>query len=296
MTAVAGFAMTVGVLAGCTSHATATADSVGEDFIRGTYDKSVARLVPSDIAGKGGIDVASGPGYPPFLLLAEDGKTLAGAEPELLRAVADVLGLKVRFADVKFDAMIPGLQTERYDMVAAALSITPARLKQVDFVSEYSGGTSLIVDAGNPEKLTLDTMCGHTIAVMKGSIYAENYMPTFDRDCVRAGKPAITVSVFPAQADATLAVSSRRADASMSDYGPLSYIAGQSNGRLDVLNANYLPTTWGYALPKGSALAPAVAAAVNNLISDGTYGKILAKWKVNQGEIAKSEVHTDGQR
>jgi polar amino acid transport system substrate-binding protein len=285
--------MLAGVLAGCTDHSTATAAAVGADFIKGTHDESIAKLVPPDISEKGEISVASGPGYPPFLLLAEDGKTLAGAEPELLRAVTDVLGLEVRFIDVKFDAMIPGLQTNRYDVVAAALSITPARMKQVDFVSEYRGGTSLIVEQGNPEGLALDTMCGHRIAVMKGSIYAENYLPKFDQDCTRAGEPAIAISVFPAQADATLAVSSGRADASMSDYGPLSYVAGQSGGRLEVLNANYEPTTWGYALPQGSTLAPAIAAAINKLIADGTYRKILAKWEVAQGAIAKSEVYTD---
>ncbi|WP_236795559.1 ABC transporter substrate-binding protein [Amycolatopsis sp. GM8] len=289
----AGIATIASFLAGCTTHATETTNSVGTDFIQGKYDSNIAQLVPPDIAGKKQIDVASGPGYPPFLLLAGDGKTLAGAEPELLRAITDVLGLKPNFVDVKFDAMIPGLQTKRYDVVAAALSITPARMKQVDFVSEYSGGTSLIVSSGNPLGLSLDSMCGHKIAVMKGSIYAENYLPVFDQNCQKAGKPAIDISVFPAQADATLAVSSGRADASMSDYGPLSYIADQSGGRLEVLNANYQPTTWGYALPQGSALAPAIAGAMNKLISDGTYGKILAKWKVSQGAIAKSEVYTD---
>jgi polar amino acid transport system substrate-binding protein len=94
------------------------------------------------------------------------------------------------------------------------------------------------------------------------------------------------------QPDATLALTSGRADASMSDYGPLAYVAALSGGELEVLQENYDPSTWGFAFPKGSALAPAVAEAMNKLITDGTYGEILSKWGVESGAITESEVFT----
>ena len=43
----------------------------------------------------------------------------------------------------------------------------------------------------------------------------------------------------------------------MSDYGPLPYVAQQSNGQFSVLDANDDAAPYGFAVPKGSELAPA---------------------------------------
>ena len=46
----------------------------------------------------------------------------------------------------------------------------------------------------------------------------------------------------------------------------------------------------GFALKKGSKLAPALQAAVNGLIADGTYARILKKWDTTESAIGKSEI------
>ncbi|GAA3593973.1 ABC transporter substrate-binding protein [Kineosporia mesophila] len=279
--------------AGSSATSGSAPDAITAESIPGTFDESIAALVPSDVADAGKITVAAGPGYPPFYLLADDQKTLVGADIEEVRAIGDVLGLEISFQDIKFDAMIPALQTNRVDMAAGGFSITQERLKAVDFVSNFSGGTSLIVPAGNPKNIGLDSMCGNKIAVQKGTVYADNYMPVFTKACTDAGQKAIDVAVFPTQADAALALTSGRADANMSDYGPLAYQAQRSAGQFEVLKENYDPSTWGFAFPQGSDLEKAVTAAMNQIITDGTYGKILDKWGVSDGAITESEVHTD---
>ena len=244
-----------------------------------------AALLPADAKSKGTLTVATGEGYPPFEFYASDNTTLQGVDPELVSAVAESLGLKPDLKVLKFDAIIPGLQGGRYDAAAAAMGITPARNKVVDFVSYFQGGTSIMFGKGNPKGLTLDTMCGHTIAVQKGTIYATDYMPTFVKKCADAGQPAITVDTYPDQPSAALAVSSGRADATMDDFGPLAYVAKQSNGKFEVLDANYSPAPYGIAVQKGSALAPAVEKALEALVADGTYAKVLDEWGVSAGEI-----------
>jgi len=291
----------VALLAGCSSQATpeggseaGAAKPVPAEFIPGTFDQAAADLLPAEIVSAGEVSVAAGPGYAPFYLFADDGTTLAGADIEVVRALGDVLGVEIAFADIKFDAMIPALQTNRVDMAAGGFSITPERLEVVDFVSNFAGGTSLIVPTGNPKDIDLDTMCGKTIAAQKGTIYADNYLPVFSDECEAAGDEPIEVAIFPMQPDATLAVSTGRADASMSDFGPLAYVADLSNGQLEVLQQNYDPSTWGFAFPQGSPLAPAVAAAMNSLIASGDYEEILDKWGVTDGAIDESTVHTNG--
>lgn len=267
-------------------------ESIGSDFIPGTFDQAAADLLPADIAEAGVIHAAGGPGYAPHFLLADDGETLTGNDIELLLAVGDVLGVEVEHEDVGFEAMVPSLQSERVDMANGAMSVTDERLAVVDYVTYFAGGTSLIVPTGNPLGITLETMCGRRIAVQQGSVYADNYMPVFDDECTDAGEEPIEISVFPTQPDATLALGSGRADASMSDYGPLSYVAERSDGALEVLEETYDPSIWGFTFTQGSDLSPAIAAAVNVLMEDGTYEEILSKWGVTSGMIDRSEVLT----
>ena len=236
--------------------------------------------------------MATGSGYPPFEFYGPDNKTLIGVDPEIMQALGGVLGLKITLTDLKFAAIVPGLQSKRFDVGAAAMSITPDRNKVVGFVSYFRGGTSLIVKAGNPAKLTLDNLCGHTIAVETGTIYANDYLPAFTKACTAAGKKAITVGIYPDQPQATLALTSGRAEASMSDYGPLAYIAQQAKGQFDVLQENHKPSLYGIALPKGSALAKAVQAGLQKIIADGDYQKILQKWQVQAGAISDPTIST----
>jgi polar amino acid transport system substrate-binding protein len=249
-----------------------------------------AALLPADAKSKGTLTVATGEGYPPFEFYATDNKTLQGVDPELISAVSESLGLKPDLKVLKFDAIIPGMQGGRYDVAAAAMGITPARNKVVDFVSYFQGGTSIMFPTGNPLKLTLETMCGHTVAAQKGTIYATDYLPEFNKTCTDGGKEPINVAIYPDQPSATLAVSSGRADATMDDFGPLAYVAQQSNGKFEVLDANYSPAPYGIAMDRGSELAPAVEKALEALIADGTYGKILEKWGVGAGAITDPAV------
>lgn len=287
-----------GVVAG--AGAAPTAESAGAPAVAaapsgaaaGTTDKAAAALVPAKVRQAGVLNVATGSGYPPFEFYGSDNKTLTGVDPEIMQALGGVLGLKVTFTDLKFDAIIPGLQSNRFDVGSAAMSVTPVRNKVVDFVSYFKGGTTLIVKAGNPAKLTLDTLCGHKLAVQKGTIYADDYVPEFNKACTDAGNKEISVDVYPDQPQATLALSSGRAEASISDYGPLAYVAQQAKGQFEVLQENYKPSLYGLALPKGSTLAPAIQAGLKKIMADGSYQKILAKWQVQAGAISDPTIST----
>ena len=50
----------------------------------------------------------------------------------------------------------------------------------------------------------------------------------------------------------------------------------------------------GIAMPKGSDLAPAMQAAVQHLIDDGTYQKIVQKWGLEGGAIKQAPLNPTG--
>jgi polar amino acid transport system substrate-binding protein len=253
--------------------------------VAGAVVQAAADLVPADVRERGTLVVATGEGYPPFEFYAEDNTTLQGVDPELITAVAGALGLTPDLQVLKFDGIIPGLQGGRYDIAAAAMGVTAERNKVVDFVTYFEGGSSIMTPAGNPQGLNLENLCGHRIAAQKGTIYADNYLPKFNADCVAKGQPEIIVDIYPDAAQTNLAVGNGRADGVVSDFGPLAYVAQQSNGRFSVLDQSYDPAPYGFALPKDSELAPAIEAAVEAVIADGTYGEILEKWDVATGAI-----------
>lgn len=276
---------TVALLAGCAGSDT-PADEPGTSAL---YDADAAALLPE---GTTEIHISTGPGYPPFLMLADDGTTLSGAQIEQARLLGEVLGVEIVFDDIKFDAVIPAMESGKTDGAAMAMSITADRLDSVDFVSDYLGGTSLLVATGNPTDISLETMCGHKVAVQIGSVYSDVYMPEFDAQCAADGEPAIEISTFPTAADAVLALTSGRVEATMNDLAPSVYQAAQSGGVMEALPVNYDPSLWGLALAKGSPYGEAFVAAMNSLIDSGAYLENLEKFGVEAGAIEKSELYT----
>jgi polar amino acid transport system substrate-binding protein len=277
-------------LAGCSPAAETDTPAAGESDL---FDQSIADLLPDNIAEAGEIRVASGPGYPPMLDLAEDGETLSGSQPEEVRLIGEVLGVDIVFEDIKFDALFPALESERVDMAAAALGITAERLQTVDFVSDFLGGTTLLVPGGNPDDISIETLCGHVAGVLKGSTEEVLTLPEWNADCEAAGEPAIEVQTFPAAADAVLALSSGRVDATVTALPPAAYQEAQSGGTLEALDENYAPSAWGLAFPKGSGLPEAVAAALEKLAEDGVYLENLERFGVEAGAIDSFEIFTD---
>lgn len=278
------------ILASCSSSPSSEAPAPGESDL---FDQSIADLLPESIVEAGEIRVASGPGYPPILDLAEDGVTLSGSQPEEVRLIGEVLGVEIVFEDIKFDALFPALESERVDMAAASLGITAERLEAVDFVSDFRGGTTLLVPGGNPEDISIETLCGHVAGVLKGSTEEVITLPAWDAACTEAGEPAIEISTFPTAADAVLALSSGRVEATVSSLPPAVYQASESDGAMEALDENYEPTPWGLAFPDGSELTEAVAAALQKLIDEGIYLENLERFGVEVGAIDTVEIYTE---
>ena len=90
----------------------------------------------------------------PWGFMKADG-TLTGKSPEILKALAPKLGVKeIEGVLVEFGSLIPGLQANRFDVVATALYIRPDRCTQVAFTNPtVAVGMGLIVAKGNPKAL-----------------------------------------------------------------------------------------------------------------------------------------------
>ena len=85
----------------------------------------------------------------------KQGDKITGEAPELHRAIWTKIGVKeVRGELVEFGSLIPGLNANRFDAVAAGMFITPERCGQAAFSEpEYTAPGAFMVRKGNPKKI-----------------------------------------------------------------------------------------------------------------------------------------------
>src|SRR5262249_35181534 len=148
---------------------------------------------------------------------------------------------------------------------------TKARQKVVDFVTYFSAGTSFYVKAkGGPTITSRADLCGHTVAVERGTTQADDATAQSAK-CTKSGKQAVTVSVFPDQNAANLAISSGRAQVGMADSPVAAYIVKQSHGEFKLTGKPYNTAPYGIAIPKKSGLAKPVLLALKKLMATRAY-------------------------
>lgn len=256
-----------------------------------TKDASVAAMVPSAIASKGSITVASDASYAPMESVAADGSTVVGADVDLGHALGTVMGVTFNFQNVTFDAIIPGLAAGKYGLGMSSFTDTLARQKVVDFVTYFLAGTSFYVNSsGGPNIMGLADLCGRKVAVENGTTEQSDAQGQSTK-CTAAGKKAVTVDAYPTQNAANLALSSGKDEVAMADSPVAEYIVKQSNGQFKISGSAYGTAPYGIAIPKGSGLAKPLLAAMQKLIADGAYTKILDKWGIQAGAISNPGIN-----
>jgi polar amino acid transport system substrate-binding protein len=256
-----------------------------------TTNAAIAGTVPAAVKSKGSITVAMDATYAPDEFIAPDGSTIVGMDADLATAITQVLGLKAKLVNATFDTIIPGIQSGKYGMGASSFTDTIARQKVVDFVDYFSAGEGFYVKSGSPLAFNgLTSLCGHSVAVESGTT-EQTDAQTQAKACTKGGKTSVTVLSFGNQSEANLAVSSGRADVGFADSQVAGYIVATSNGVFQNSGTAFEVAPYGLALPKGNGMAAPVQAAVNYLIGNGIYTKILTKWGVQSGAVTSSVIN-----
>lgn len=109
---------------------------------------------------KGVLKVGMEIGYPPFEYFDTDGKTPAGFDVQLGKEISKRLGLEMQIVDTAWDGIFAGIDTDKYDCIMSAVTITGERKEKYDFSRPYIGnGQSMVltknskVTAKTPEEL-----------------------------------------------------------------------------------------------------------------------------------------------
>lgn len=133
-----------------------------------------------------------------------------GAGPEVAQHLVEELGIdEIEWVTTNFGSLIPGLQADRFDMVAAEMAILPQRCEQVVYSEPNSSyGEGLLVAADNPNDIHsyedfVDS--DYTVAIMAGADQLEMLQAL--------GVDESRMLTISNNADAISTVSTGRADA-----------------------------------------------------------------------------------
>ena len=244
-------------------------------------DDAIAALLPESVTKDGKLTIGTNPSYAPAEFLDADGKTQIGYDMDLARALGNIFD---------FDTIIPAIGT-KYDLGIAAFTITKERMQSVDFVSYFTAGMGYAVAKGNPKNVNPDDLCGLNVAVETGTV-EEDAINETAKQCKADGKKDITIQSSKQQTDATTAVVTGKADVFFADSPVVGYAIAQTEGQLEQLGKDFDSVPNAIAIKKGdSQTTDAVQKAMQKLMDDGTYGKILQHWGVESGALDKAEIN-----
>ncbi|MFF3583771.1 ABC transporter substrate-binding protein [Streptomyces mirabilis] len=274
---------------GTAANAAAKADKIPTTDVVSDIpkDEAAAKLLPSGVTGLT-VAVAVG-GTPPGTTYLDDGKTLTGQDVDFADAVAKVLGIELKTEQAGFEAILPALDSGKYDFGASNFGVTDERRKTIDFVTYINDGQGFATrsDSKLAEITDLKQLCGLNVATGAGTTF-EATLEENKKVCTDAGKKAYKVQTYSEQGAIWSSLQQGRSDLVMSTINGLRYAVAHQQG-VKFLN-EYHRLDVGFAFKKDTKLAPAFQAAVNKLIADGTYDKILKKWGTTGSAIAKSEI------
>jgi polar amino acid transport system substrate-binding protein len=253
-----------------------------------TKDDAAAALLPDKVAKAGKLVIGTSPNYAPNEFKDDAGKPVGWAI-EVGDAIAAKLGLKADYQVARFENIIPGIVGGKIDVGESSFTDTVVREKQVDFVNYYVAGIQWA--SGTGKTVDPDNACGLKVAVQATTYQDTVEVPAKNAACVKAGKPAIKKISLDTQDAAANAVALGQADAFSADSPVTLYGISKLKGKLQTAGKTFEAAPYGMAVAKGTGMAKAVQAALQSMVDDGSYGKILDKWGVADGGIKEITIN-----
>jgi polar amino acid transport system substrate-binding protein len=220
--------------------------------------------------------------------------SFVGYDMDLAREIAKRLHLTFNPKTASFDSIIgdistPKLGSQRYDMSISSFTINDDRKKKVDMIPYLRAGESILVAAGNPSHITkIDDMCGKTVSVQNGTVeLGELKDANGDGDKSSGQAPVcasnkIKIISFDSEDDVINQVLLGRAVAAYQDQPVTGYYVKLHPGKAETGGVTVAPSPEGIVVRNDNPnLENAIKTALSDMMTDGTYAKILSDWGVS---------------
>jgi len=208
--------------------------------------------------------------YKPFTFHEDGTGELTGYDVEVVKAVADRLGVDVKFEETQWDAIFAGLEAGRFDVIANQVSINDEREAKYDFSSPYTVSPGVVVVKDGDDSITsLEDLDGKTTAQ---SLTSNWYQLAKDHGA--------NVEAVEGWAQAVTLLEQGRVDATVNDKLTfLDHEKSTGDTSLDIAVETTDKAENAFAFRKGSdSLVKAFDEALSELRADGTLAEISQEY------------------
>ncbi|MDY6997122.1 MAG: bifunctional serine/threonine-protein kinase/transporter substrate-binding domain-containing protein [Actinomycetota bacterium] len=250
--------------------------------------EQIAATVPADIRETGRLVIGVNVPYAPMEFENADGQ-LVGFDVDLMNAITRVLGLVPDYRVIKFDQILPSVQSGAINVGMSSVTDTKQREDLVDFVTYFEAGTQWARRPGTT--VGPAAACGGRVGVAQGTLQATEELPQKSDECVAAGVAPVEIVEFGGQDAVTTALVAGEVDAMSADSPVTGFAIKLSRGELVPAGDVFDSAPYGWPVAKGSGLAESLRLALEHLMETGEYRAVATMWGVERGMIDTPQIN-----
>lgn len=202
-----------------------------------------------------------------------EGEKIIGIDAEIAQAIADKLGMTLEIVDMEFDTIITAVNAGSVDFGMAGMTVTPDRLKEVDFTVSYAKGVQAII-VKEDSAITSDDDLFAEGATWKVGVQQGTTGDTYATGDLGQDR----VTQYNNANNAVLALLGGSVDCVIIDNEPAKALVA-ANAGLKILETPYTDEDYAICVKKGNTeLLEQINNAIVELIGDGTVDSIIAKY------------------
>lgn len=223
------------------------------------------------VKSQGTLTIGLDDAFPPMGYRNDKGE-LIGFDIDAAEEVGKRLGIKIKWQPTAWDGVIHSLNSKKFDCIWNGMTITEERAKAVAFTKPYKmDGQVAVVRFGEKKFKKLADLKGAKVGVQKGSsaVEAVKKLPAAPAE----------VREYEDNPKALLDLESKRLDTVVIDDATGRHFIAQRPGKFQVVPGYITKEPFGVAFRKEDVeLREAVQKTLDQMVKDGTMGKISKKW------------------
>ena len=200
-----------------------------------------------------------------------DGDKIVGFDIDLITEIAKLINIEIEFKDMKFDGLLPALESKNIDIIVAGMTATDERRKFVNFSDPYyESQQTILVHKDNNDIIGFDSLQGKNVGVVLG----------YTGDLAVSEMSNVNVQRYSATSEAVIALKSKKVDAVVLDSEPAKQYFDKNDDLKLVLDlAASVKEEYAIAMRKDdNELLAKVNEALKTLKDNGTYDTLISKY------------------
>ena len=231
--------------------------------------------------------MATNAAFPPYEYKDDNGE-FAGIDVEIAKLIAEKLGMELKIEDVDFDSIVGGVQSGKYDMGMAGMTVTDERKQSVNFTTTYAKGVQVVIVKEGSAVTCADDFFnldaeGNWVS-LKDATTKVGVQQGTTGDIYASSKPEDwgfgedNVIRYKTGAEAILALKEGKVSAVIIDNEPAKAFVA-ANAGLTILEADYANEDYAICVNKNdTALLEKINNALAELKAEGKLDEIIGKY------------------